>query len=174
MGIENNLKLQLIEDEKEAPVEKNLAKIAYNHVKTPDEVDDLPEHEVVAHDESLVDSYDNVDREFKKSNEDIENKVIEEEKEESDKNEKEYESKIAKDETEKEQQDKESRFSEKEIGQRIDGSSNLETDKDSQKNLENEQTIQKEGRKCEKNIEETSEELKKKKKELKGNEKKRK
>merc|ERR1711872_842031 len=67
----------------------------------------------------------------------IENKVIEEEKEESDENEKEYESKIAKDETEKEQQDKESRFSEKEIGQRIDGSSNLETEKNSQESEEN-------------------------------------
>merc|ERR1712203_146302 len=71
------------------------------------------------------------------------------------------ESKIAKDETEKEQQDKESKFSEKEIGQRIDGCSNLETDKDSQKNLLNEQTIEKEGRKGEKNIEETLEDSEK-------------
>merc|ERR1712130_873225 len=33
-----------------APLELEKEKISFSHVKTPDEVDDLPEHEVVAHD----------------------------------------------------------------------------------------------------------------------------
>merc|ERR1712066_1016634 len=37
------------EEEKLPPLELQKEKIAYTHVKTPDEVDDLPEHEVVAH-----------------------------------------------------------------------------------------------------------------------------
>merc|ERR1711953_1005486 len=39
---------------KELDLEKAPPKVAYSHVKTPDEVDDLPEHEVVNPDESML------------------------------------------------------------------------------------------------------------------------
>merc|ERR1712228_448855 len=39
---------------KELDLEKAPPKVAYSHVKTPDEVDDLPEHEVVYPDESML------------------------------------------------------------------------------------------------------------------------
>merc|ERR1712002_527036 len=102
-NIENNLKLQLIEDEKETPAEKNLTKITFNHVKTPDEVDDLPEHEVAADDENLLDDYENTDLDQKQDGTDVKEDIMASgDKNDWDKNEKEYESKIAKDETEKE------------------------------------------------------------------------
>merc|ERR1711913_226693 len=40
---------------RELDLEKATPKVAYSHVKTPDEVDDLPEHEVVNPDESMMD-----------------------------------------------------------------------------------------------------------------------
>merc|ERR1712037_786374 len=39
---------------RELDLEKAAPKVAYSHVKTPDEVDDLPEHEVVNPDESML------------------------------------------------------------------------------------------------------------------------
>merc|ERR1712088_296609 len=39
---------------RELNLEKAAPKVAYSHVKTPDEVDDLPEHEVVNPDESML------------------------------------------------------------------------------------------------------------------------
>merc|ERR1712015_463682 len=47
------------DEKKDAPprelnIEKAAPKVAYSHVKTPDEVDDLPEHEVVNPDESML------------------------------------------------------------------------------------------------------------------------
>merc|ERR1712055_439894 len=39
---------------RELNIEKAAPKVAYSHVKTPDEVDDLPEHEVVNPDESML------------------------------------------------------------------------------------------------------------------------
>merc|ERR1712203_319155 len=39
---------------RELDLEKATPKVAYSHVKTPDEVDDLPEHEVVNPDESML------------------------------------------------------------------------------------------------------------------------
>merc|ERR1712126_298196 len=40
---------------KDLALEEEPPKVAYSHVKTPDEVDDLPEHEVVSPDECMID-----------------------------------------------------------------------------------------------------------------------
>merc|ERR1711953_900620 len=67
---------------KELNLEKAAPKVAYSHVKTPDEVDDLPEHEVVNPDESMLEeiksemSYDLEEKIAKdKENEEVEVEV---------------------------------------------------------------------------------------------------
>merc|ERR1712025_634502 len=42
------------QEEKKLPLEKNTVKVPYTHVKTPDEVDDLPEHEAVIPDDNIM------------------------------------------------------------------------------------------------------------------------
>merc|ERR1712137_1293625 len=54
-------------------------KISYTHVKTPDEVDDLPEHEVVAHEINLV-------ADVNEETIDHEEKIVNDEKEKENKN----------------------------------------------------------------------------------------
>merc|ERR1712106_988842 len=47
--------LQANIEQQKLPLDKEpIAKVPYSHVKTPDEVDDLPEHEVVAPDENVL------------------------------------------------------------------------------------------------------------------------
>ena len=41
----------------ELPVGKAVVKLAYQHIKTPDEVDDLPEHEVVVLDQETLEEF---------------------------------------------------------------------------------------------------------------------
>ena len=55
------------EEEKLPPLQLEKEKIAYTHVKTPDEVDDLPEHEVAAHevDEEVKIAMDENEKETK-------------------------------------------------------------------------------------------------------------
>merc|ERR1712096_169639 len=52
----NDFNLELKENVEKVKVkeEKAAIKLAYSHVKTPDEVDDLPEHEVAPHDGNLA------------------------------------------------------------------------------------------------------------------------
>merc|ERR1711915_631044 len=87
---------KIIEDEKEVventepklPLEKeSITKVTYTHVKTPDEVDDLPEHEVVATDENVIKELQTDDSEEKimldeKEKEDVEKPVDEDAKSE--------------------------------------------------------------------------------------------
>merc|ERR1711915_856108 len=111
--IENNLKLQLMEEEK-APVEtKTVVKMAFNHVKTPDEVDDLPEHEVAVDDGALLEEYKNQEDENKAvssetdaGNEKFEQEDMPEKESIVEKDNDQIEEKISKDENEKEQEDK--------------------------------------------------------------------
>merc|ERR1712200_117476 len=106
-----NLELKESVEKEKVKEEKAAIKLAYSHVKTPDEVDDLPEHEVAPHDDVTYD--DNLT-----SNREADNRDIEELDDNANDKEKEenieqliadacIESKIAKDEKEKEQIDKE-------------------------------------------------------------------
>merc|ERR1712025_701185 len=63
------------QEEKKLPLEKNTVKIPYTHVKTPDEVDDLPEHEAVIPD-------DNIMKEIQ--SDESEEKILQDEKEKED------------------------------------------------------------------------------------------
>ena len=63
-------------------------KISYTHVKTPDEVDDLPEHEVVAHEINIVTDIENVNEETI----DHEEKIVNDEKEKENRNDSEKQS----------------------------------------------------------------------------------
>merc|ERR1711935_1303180 len=55
MGDEVKEVLQANIEQQKLPLDKEpIAKVPYSHVKTPDEVDDLPEHEVVAPDENVL------------------------------------------------------------------------------------------------------------------------
>ena len=125
----NDFNLELKENAEKVKVkeDKVALKMAYSHVKTPDEVDDLPEHEVVPHEvnpyaEDLVEETDN--------------RAVEEEEnaQEADKDENLeqliadacVESKIAKDENEKEQIDKE------EFEENVEG--DVEASKEEQQN----------------------------------------
>merc|ERR1712176_288751 len=87
---------KIMEEEKEVnetvepklPLEKeSITKVTYTHVKTPDEVDDLPEHEVVATDENVIKELQTDESEEKilqdeKEKEDVEKIVDEDEKSE--------------------------------------------------------------------------------------------
>merc|ERR1711937_512857 len=42
------------QEEKKLPLDKNTVKVPYTHVKTADEVDDLPEHEAVIPDDNIM------------------------------------------------------------------------------------------------------------------------
>merc|ERR1712025_248390 len=63
------------QEEKKLPLDKNTVKIPYTHVKTPDEVDDLPEHEAVIPD-------DNIMKEIQ--SDESEEKILQDEKEKED------------------------------------------------------------------------------------------
>merc|ERR1711890_93809 len=68
-------------------LDKAAPKMAYSHVKTPDEVDDLPEHEVVNPDQSMMDeiksemSYD-LEEKIAKDESEKENDVLKKDKSE--------------------------------------------------------------------------------------------
>jgi hypothetical protein len=77
-NVHRNLNLNLVNEEpcNELPEEKVVSKLAFNPVKTPDEVEDLPEHEVAGNGEEIMEI------EFKEE-QDVEKCSVDEYKKES-------------------------------------------------------------------------------------------
>merc|ERR1712200_308458 len=105
-----NLELKESVEKEKVKEEKAAIKIAYSHVKTPDEVDDLPEHEVAPHDDVTYD--DNLTSNREADNRDIEElednaNDKEKEKDRTEKEKKEERERKDKERSEKEREEKE-------------------------------------------------------------------